>query len=273
MAELQARLLHCALQDSGDESGAIEHGCDFKLIEMSKGSATAYIAKYVSKNIDGEYVGDDLEGKSAVESAKRVEAWCANWGIRQFQAIGCPPVGVWRELRRIPSLPKDAPEHLQRAHRAANKQFQHDGDERETVAWDDYCRAQGGMGIGREACIKLAKRAPDGLGRYGDAMQPRPYGIETVGTATLEQGQPLRTWLVESVWHVWSIERPKVRRFDWRSQIAETAQPASPWTRVNNCTKGDAAEPLSISGPPKFKPYADQDQATCRMHSAAGEFP
>lgn len=92
------------------------------------------------------------------------------------------------------------------------------------------------MGIGREACIKLAKRAPDGLGRYGDAMQPRPYGIETVGTATLEQGQPSRTWLVESVRHVWSIERPKVRRFDWRSQFAETAQPASPRTSVNNCT-------------------------------------
>lgn len=68
-------------------------------------------------------------------------------------------------------------------------------------------------------------------------MKPRPYGIETVGTTTLEAGLPLRTWLVESVRHVWSIERPKVRGFDWRSQFAETAQPASPWTSVNNCTE------------------------------------
>lgn len=93
------------------------------------------------------------------------------------------------------------------------------------------------MGIGREAAIKLAMRAPTHLGRYGDAMQPRPFGVETLGASA--PGADLRTWVVESVRHVWSIERPQVqaRRFDWRSQIAETAQPASPRTRVDNCTQ------------------------------------
>lgn len=167
----------------------------------------------MSKSIDGEHVGEDLEGKLAVESAKRVEAWCATWGIRQFQSIGCPPVSVWRELRRIPCLPAGTPEHLQRAHRAANKQIQRDSDERETVAWEAYCRAQGGMGIGREAAIKLAMRAPSDLGRYGDAMQPRPFGVETLGASA--PSEALRTWVVESVRLVWSIERPQVqaRRF------------------------------------------------------------
>ena len=251
--KVQATLQAYALQDSGDEKGAAEHRCDFVLIDKSKGSATAYIAKYVSKNIDGEHVGDDLEGKAAIESAKRVEAWCATWGIRQFQSIGCPPVGVWRELRRIPSLPADAPEHLQCAHRAANKQIQCDGDECETVAWEAYCRAQGGMSIGREAAIKLAMRAPSDLGRYGDAMQARPFGVETLGAWA--QNADLRTWVVESVRHVWSIERPQVqtRRFDWRSQIAETAQPASPRTRVNNCTESAS---LTLS---QDRPNGDAD--------------
>ncbi len=240
MGDLQATLLHYALEDSGDEPGAAEHRCDFVLIDKAKGCATAYIAKYVSKNIDGEHVGNDLEGKPAIESAKRVEAWCATWGIRQFQSVGCPPVSVWRELRRIPSLPSDAPEHLVRAHRAANKQVQRDGDERETVAWDEYCRAQGGMGVGREACITLAKRLPDGLSRYGDAMQPRPFGVETVGVPAHGANDQRRTWLIESARHVWSIERPQVRRFDWRRKFAETAQPTSPRTSVNNCTQTSA---------------------------------
>ncbi|MFG6488607.1 hypothetical protein ACG04R_18105 [Roseateles sp. BYS78W] len=56
-------------------------------------------------------------------------------------------------------MPTDALEHLQRAHRANNKQIQRNGDEHETAAWEAYCRAQGGMGIGREAAIKLAMRA------------------------------------------------------------------------------------------------------------------
>lgn len=135
----------------------------------------------------------------------------------------------------------------------ANKQIQRDGDERETVAWDAYCRAQGGIGIGREAAIKLAMRAPNDLGRYGDAMQPRPSGVETLGASA--QSADLRTWVVESVRHVWSIERPQVqaRRFDWRIQIAETAQPASPRTRVNNCTHASPPECPINQGAPSYE--------------------
>ncbi len=238
---LLSTLRHYALQDSGDEAGAAEHRCDVVYIDKARGTAAGYVAKYVSKNIDGEHVGEDLEGRSAVESAKRVEAWCSTWGIRQFQQVGGPPVSVWRELRRIPKLPDDAPEHLQRAHRAANKQIQRAGDEAECVDWSEYCRAQGGMDCGRKAAIKVAMRQVDVPGRYGDSVRMCPVGIETVGlpcSADCPATGAARTWLVESERHVWTIERaPAKSSVATRGFFAVAAQPAQPWTRVNNCTE------------------------------------
>lgn len=231
--DVMAVLRKYALQDSGDETGAQQHRCDFKLIDKARGTAAGYIAKYVAKNIDGEHVGDDLEGRPATESAKRVEAWAATWRVRQFQQVGGPPVSVWRELRRVSTLPADSPEHLQRAHRAANKQIQCDGDETATVAWDAYCRAQGGTACGRAAAIKLAVRPVDTLGRYGDAQAPRPVGVETSGFPTA-QGSGAR--VVESERHKWTIERAPTNRLNLRSFHAVPATPAQPWTRVNNCT-------------------------------------
>ena len=250
VTKLMAVFRQYALVDSGNEPGAVQHRCDFKLIDKTRGTAAGYIAKYVAKNIDGEHVGQDLEGHPAKESAKRVEAWCANWTIRQFQQIGGPSVTVWRELRRISALPEDAPEHLRRAHRAANKQIQRDGDETATVAWDEYCRAQGGATPGRDAAIKLATHPADVAGRYGDAWRPRPIGVETFGTASFaaatrnSEGHPAKAWLVESERRTWTIERTSSRRADWRSFSAAKAKPAPPWTRVNNCTgTGDATRP------------------------------
>lgn len=246
---LLAVLRQYALADSGDEPGALHHRCDFKLIDKTRGTAAGYIAKYVAKNIDGEHVGEDLEGRPAAESAKRVDAWAATWRIRQFQQIGGPTVTVWRELRRIPVLPADAPDHLQRAHRAANKQIQRDGDEIATVAWDQYCRAQGGATCGRAGTIKLATRPAESVGRYGDSSQPRPIGVKTVGLPTASTGaahsdaQSARTWLVESDRRTWVIEPAPGRRIDWRSVSAAQAKPAQPWTRVNNCTRSVFATP------------------------------
>lgn len=44
---------------------------------------------------------DDLYGNDAKDASKRISAWASNWGVRQFQQLGGPPVTLYRELRRI----------------------------------------------------------------------------------------------------------------------------------------------------------------------------
>jgi len=258
VAELIDIVRAYALQDSPDEPGATQHRCDHKLIDKSRGTAAGYIAKYVAKNIDGEHVGDDLNGKPAVETAKRVEAWATTWRIRQFQQIGGAPVGVWRELRRIREVPASAPEHLRRAHNAANKRIQHDGDERASVAWDDYCLAQGGAACGRKAAITLAKVPTEELGRYGDSTALCPIGVQTLN----DLAEPV---IFESNRRQWVIEQAPVRRFAWSGFSAEGAKPVQPWTSVYNCTQRPLRNAQQVRDKSTFAEMSGDPNTGCQI--------
>lgn len=107
-----------------DKQGRFDHSarCDVGEIDPEKGTATGYIAKYISKNIDGFAMDDDLadetvsinpetgkeEGKKAKDMAKNVSAWKSRWNIRQFQFFGGAPVTTYRELRRFANQNKKA---------------------------------------------------------------------------------------------------------------------------------------------------------------------
>ncbi|WP_407274544.1 replication endonuclease [Dickeya ananatis] len=125
-----------ALREDGGEPGADKVRFTAKPIDYTKGSATGYIAKYISKNIDGYALDnetDDETGQPLKDSARRVSAWASRWRIRQFQQIGGAPVTTYRELRRLQGRdlwlhPVIAPAHI-----AAD-----------TGDWAGYTDAQGG---------------------------------------------------------------------------------------------------------------------------------
>ena len=100
-ARVNEILEHYALEHDSHEKGAQKSRFKAEKIVAEKGSAQDYIAKYICKNIDGEYLDTDKYGNDAKDAATRISAWASLYRIRQFQFIGLPNVGLWRELRKL----------------------------------------------------------------------------------------------------------------------------------------------------------------------------
>ncbi len=238
------------LREDGDEPGAQDHRVKFEVLDPARGSAAAYVSKYIAKNIDDfgavgteghrdEYGGEQLELVEGGRKAQRVEAWAGEWGIRQFQAIGQPPVTVWRELRRIDGQAvQGGTRALVAAHEAVNRA----GERR--ACWRAYMDAQGGAMTGRAYQLRLLAETEPRQGRYGTTYQPRPLGVydkarpEVAATSNRKRWRPRGTWEAS--------EQAEARhglagwaRGAYLGAWARAAQPtAQPRTRVNNCTRG-----------------------------------
>lgn len=242
---LESTVREAWLRDDGDEPGAVKNRVNIK--RMIAGGAAGYVAKYIAKSVGHHALADHLDVAQGelltVESGdvpgfRRVDAWAATWGIRQFQFVGMPPVSVWRELRRVTS--DQAEEARARWHdrtawaawsaSGAGHQIERPDGRMETIkgraSWCHFMIAMGGHGVGRGAwTLRIARRAvPAGaLNEYGEPVTVgRAVGVECAGGR----------WLVS-------------RRIAWarvaggevaRQEPGERAALAAPWTGFNNCT-------------------------------------
>lgn len=253
------------LKDDGDEPGAQEHRLKVKRLE--KGGAAGYIAKYIAKGIDDagavgvEGHDDEIEGRMVRTDqqdmfgggARRVRAWASAHGIRQFQAIGQPPVMVWRELRRVSASQAGATERIEAMHKAVNR------DDKDRANWAVYMLRQGGAFCGRKYRVGMATEDREHNGRYETTTEARPVGVtDRIEGRTARSDR--KEWRPRGAWRtphdvdkrtpvsdragadgagVLRGVRPAAVHLhvEGRAQVLKQGREAAqPWTRVNNCT-------------------------------------
>jgi hypothetical protein len=279
-----------AMADSPEEPGADKHRFKVEVIDKAKGSATAYVAKYVAKMTTGKGLdaarsrdadGEQREVGTPWESAQRARRWASVHGIRQFQFVGTPPIGIWRECRRLEGpVPREFNGRpltartwsaMENARQAADgvpvERIAEDGSV-EVVKVPDYAahvRALGGVHIKRDDLrVRVWRQADGTLGAYGDLAAPATRGVAAVQSLRVpvgvrrshvrrreRNGRAVVSCRLSTVYAPSRVNVAEVltRLHVWTIKPREDAPQraageTAPWTRVNNCNRageGDAA--------------------------------
>ncbi|MBU3824166.1 MAG: replication endonuclease [Candidatus Oceanisphaera merdipullorum] len=234
---LRSVLRQYAIQHDREELGRKGYRArfDWKEIKEELGSATGYIAKYISKNIDGFNMDWDDEAQEAVNtSAQAVGAWASLWNVRQFQQIGGPSVEVWRQLRRIREASRNP--IIEPARRAAD-----------TGKWADFITAMGGIEAARkDHLIKLAHIIKPAANKYGEDVA-KLTGLRTtdinISVNGVVSGVMLGLANIQTKVDGWELSCTGLSERSEMSFSERSDQPLSggsqrPWSSDNNCTQG-----------------------------------
>ncbi|MGP9466714.1 replication endonuclease [Halomonas sp. TP35] len=235
-------------------------------INYAKGTAAGYVAKYISKNINGEQftrdgVADDDKdtyGHDLNSVAPRIESWAAVWGIRQFQFVGLPSVTVWREIRRLNEQHLDELESWEAATRPDKRiagRLEQIRKAANSGQWDQFLRLMGGPNLPRKQRPIKPWTMPrvdldriefsHSTGEVHEGIEAKGrHGEQTIGTfgivVTDGRGNEHEYLTRFYRWQVRSKSRS-------HQGVSGGGEAASPWTRVTNCTQGPDIQPREPS--------------------------
>ena len=126
-----------------------------KSCDPALGTATGYIIKYISKNINGAHMPEG----DAKQAALSATAWARIHRIKQFSQSGSPSVGLWRQLRRANAMDTAFDEELEALR-----------DHADNSRWKGFCE------LGFKAKLAYEEK----FNQYGDKVK-RVIGIDWLG--------------------------------------------------------------------------------------------
>lgn len=233
---ITALLRKFAIRVDRDELGS-NTGPRFKseLINPRKGTPTSYIAKYISKNIDGRGLAKEVSketGRTLRDSAEYVSAWASLHRVQQFRFFGIPGRQAYRELRLLAGqAARQQNEKKAGAPVLADARLDAVLAAADAGCFATYITKQGGVLVPRKYhLIRTAYELNDEPSTYGD------HGIRIYGVwSPLTQGRICTH----------AVKWKKVRKAVDVQEATADQGACAPWTRGNNCPP---VENLNISG-------------------------
>ncbi|UAN53726.1 replication endonuclease [Serratia sp. JSRIV002] len=231
------------------------------LITKKKGTPTSYLAKYISKNIDGRGLKDIISketGKSLKDTVENVTAWASLHRVQQFRFFGIPSRQAYRELRLLAGQMSRKGVTGRKTPRIKDKAVDDVLSAADAGCFATYILKQGGVLIPRKFhVVRTAYTESDKPSAYGD------HGVRIYGVYAPRLGDDSRICTHTSTWQMVRKTDSNTTNSaldangDDRVGVAVDLRggPSAPWTRGNNCPleQNSPSEGGEIATPDTFE--------------------